>query len=243
MRKNKATCDKCGHKISTKNDKSTIIYPDIFDNVSEQKSLPIYAPLYHQGFWTTDNHGMHVASLDEHCNRNSVMLRPDCLFYVYKIAFRHLLLSMDVIEPSDIDAANLVPHVVVRKNSTDSFSKYTTIGSHPFLITRKDLSSKQDFLMIELDKKRDLHMTLIFSKGIGKRVNLVEAFINLIKLLNYMPDLIDSYASLSYFGQKEIHYWYETRASYPHNIIMPNNYQVPTKEVVTYQVSNAGSIL
>lgn len=98
--------------------------------------------------------------------------------------------------------------------------------------------------MIELDKKRDLHMTLIFSKCIDKRINLIDAFINVIKLLNHRPDLIESYISLEYFGQKEIAYWHETKDLYPDNVRVPNDYVTPAKEdIKAYSITSAGSVI
>lgn len=249
MRQNKTTeCEKCGHiqpikKTNNKHLKQVIAYPDIIKQIGDCKSLPVYVELKHQGFWTTDINGSHVPNLDESCNRNSVMLFPNCLLYVYKIALRHLLLSMHVIQPSEVDPANLVPHVVVRKNKDDPFSKYKSIQDENFLISEEDISSKSDFIMIELDKKRDLHMTLIYSKGIGKKINLVEAFSNVIKLLNHQPELIELYSSLKYFGNAEIEYWYETGSLYPNNILIPENYIKKTNEPKKINVTSAGSVI
>lgn len=241
-------CEKCGHvqpikKTNNKNLKQIIEYPDIIKQVSDCKSLPLYVALKNEGFWTTDINGLHLPNLDESCNRNSVMLSSDCLLYVYKIALRHLLLSMNIIQPSEVDPANLVPHVVVRKNKDDPFSKYKSIKDENFLITETDVSSKSDFIIIELDKKRDLHMTLIYSKGIGKKINLVEAFTNVIKLLNYQPELIQLYSSLKYFGKDEIEYWYDTGSLYPHNILIPENYVKEIKEPKKINVTSAGSVI
>jgi hypothetical protein len=232
------------HPINQKNNQQEPIYPDIFNSVQNMVSMPIYSELTHNGFWITTSEGIHVPTLNEKCDRNSVMLKPTCLFYVYKIAFRHLLLSMDIIQPTDIDPANLVPHIMVRKNPLDPFSKYASIQNEKFLINESDLSSKSDFLMIELDKKKDLHMTIIFSKGISKRINLVSAFHNLLKLLNYRTDLIELYSSLEYFGSKEIEYWYETKHLYPDNICIPVDYVKPTREIqMVYTTTEAGSVI
>lgn len=237
-------CEKCGHSQSKKHDdKHNVIYPNIFKETINCKSLPVYVQFHHKGFWTTNANGEHVPSQDEKCDRNSVMIDPTSLFYVYKLAYRHLLLSMKLIEPTDIDNANLVPHVVVRKNNTDPFSKFKTIQDEKFLITEAELSAKNDFIVVELDRKRDLHMTLIYNKGIGKKINLVEAFINIIKLLNYRPELIQQYQSLQYFGQNEIDYWYETANLYPDNIVTPNNYVKPTKQTMNFKVTSAGSVI
>ena len=242
-------CEKCGHIQSIKKDKvcSNVVaypYPNIITESADSMALPICAELRHNGFWITDANGIHVSTTDEKCTRNSVMLRPECLLYVYKLALRHLLLTMDVIQPSDIDPQNLVPHVMVRKNPTDSSSKYNQIQNEKFFVDQCDLSVKNDFLMIELDKKRDLHMTLIFAKGISKKINLAEAFTNIIKLLNHRPDLIESYSSLEYFGQKEIEYWHETKDSYPDNVRRPHDYIPPVVEVVkNYSVTSAGSVI
>ncbi len=240
-------CEKCGHtqliKKRKMKSKQTVEYPDIFKEVVGYKSLPLYVQLNHKGFWTTHFNGEHLPSLDERGNRNSVMLEPDCLLYVYKIALRHLFLSMDIIQPGEIDPANLVPHIVVRKNKDDPFSKYKSVQGEHFLISESDLSAKSDFIMIELDKKRDLHMTLIYSKGIGKNINLIEAFTNVIKLLNSRPELIASYSSLEYFGNKEIEYWYETRHLYPNNILVPENYVKMTKATPELKITHAGSVI
>jgi hypothetical protein len=238
-------CEKCGHiqPIKKTNLKQAIEYPDIIKQISDYKSLPVYVGLKHQGFWTTNINGIHVPNLDESCNRNSVMLYSDCLLYVHKIALRHLLLSMHIIQPSEIDPANLVPHVVVRKNKDDPFSKYKSIQDENFLISEADISSKLDFIMVELDKKRDLHMTLIYSKGIGKKINLIEAFTNVIKLLNFKPELIELYSSLKYFGNNEIEYWYDTGSLYPNNISIPENYIKEIKEPKKINVTSAGSVI
>ena len=170
-------------------------------------------------------------------------MSEDCLLYVYKIAFRHLLLSMQVIVPEDIDSANLVPHVKVRRDKDDAFSKHNSIQNEFFLINETGISAKNDFIIIELDKKKDLHLTLIFSKGIGKIINLVEAFKNVIKLLNYNPELIKMYQSLEYFGYKEINYWYETGDLYPNNIHLPDNYVASVKRATELQITSAGSVI
>ena len=242
-------CEKCGHIQIMNKTKSTsdkkIEYPAIFkeQELIECKSLPLYVKLTHKGFWVTNSDGVHQPSQDEGCNRNSIMISEDCLLYVYKLAFRHLLLSMKIVHPDEIDSANLVPHVVVRKNKDDPFSKYKSIQNEHFLIDESAISSKNDFIIVELDKKRDLHMTLIFSKGLGKKMNLVEAFTNVIKLLNYSPELIDVYTSLAYFGNKEINYWYETGNLYPNNIYIPVDYVPPVKQVHELKITNAGSII
>lgn len=252
-RKNNKTfeCEKCGHvqpksktNTSTNEQQQQIMnHSDIFKEIAKSKSLPIYVQLNHKGFWTTDSTGVHLPSSDEKCDRNSVMMCEKSLLYIYKLALRHLLLSMNVIEPSDIDPANLVPHVVVRKSNTDPFSKFKSIQGEKFLITQEDLSVKSDFIMIELDKKRDLHMTLIYCKGLGKKINLIEAFVNVIKLLNYKPELIPVYQSLHYFGTNEIEYWYDAGALYPNNILIPSNYIKPVKKALEFEVTSAGSIL
>ena len=226
-------------------DSYDISYPRIFNEIINYKSLPICAALTHSGFWTTDREGNHIASSDKNCNRNSVMLSPGCLFYVYKIAFRHLLLSMKIIEPSDIDPANLVPHIVIRKNKDDPFGnmKYDQIQNEKFLISETDLSVKSDFIIMELDKKRDLHMTLIYSKGIKRKIDLVEAFGNVIKLLNRNHNLIYLYSGLNNFGAAEIDYWYETGNLYPNNVIIPDDYVKVVKETPVITVTAAGSVI
>ena len=246
MRQSKTIeCEQCGHKqpVKKSDTRQPTHYPNIFNQVSTCKSLPLYVQLNHRGFWTTNSNGDHLPSLDETCNRNSVMLSSDCLLYVYKLALRHLLLSMQIVQPSEIDPANLVPHVVVRKSKDDPFSKYKSIQDEHFFISTEDLSTKSDFIMIELDKKRDLHMTLIYSKGIGKKINLLEAFTNIIKLLNYRPELIASYSSLEYFGFKEMEYWYESGSSYPNNILIPNDYVKIVNDTPKMNITSAGSVI
>src|SRR5205823_1632906 len=72
-----------------------------------------------------------------------------------KLAFRHLLISENLITAKTIDAANLVPHIRVRKDKSDAFSKYTSIQNRTFLIDESSLSAKQDFLTIELYREED----------------------------------------------------------------------------------------
>ena len=156
---------------------------------------------------------------------------------------RHLLLSMKIIEPSDIDPANMVPHVVVRKNNTDPFSKYDSVQGEYFNISRNDLSSKRDFIMIELDKKKDLHMTLIYCKGISKKVDLIEAFDKVLKPLNNKKHLISMYSNLENFGLKEIDYWYETGFDYPNNVHAPLFYSKKKEEKKIPETTEAGTVI
>ena len=90
------------------------------------------------------------------CDKNSIMLKNDCLFYIYKLALRHLLLSMKVITPKQIDAANLVPHIKVRENKNDSFSKYKIMQDKKYVISDKEVSVKKDFITLEVDRDNDL---------------------------------------------------------------------------------------
>lgn len=240
-------CEKCGHvqsnKKSKKEHEDNINFPDIFTDIVDSKSLPVYVQLNHKGFWTTNFNGEHIPSFDMDCDRNSVMISEDSLLYVYKLALRHLLLSMRVIEPADVDSANLVPHVVVRKSNKDPFSKYKSIQGEKFLISDSELSVKSDFIMIELDRKRDLHMTLIYCKGVGKKIDLKEALVNVIKLLNHNPELIKLYQSLEYFGNKEMDYWYHSGSAYPNNILIPETYIKKPVKILNFQVTSAGSII
>ena len=211
--------------------------------LNDYLNLPVCITLTYNGFWVTDN-GRHISLNDESCDRNSVMLNNDCLLYVYKLALRHLLLSRQIISPYDIDAQNLVPHVVVRKSKHDTNSKYHSVKNEQFIITEDMITVKNDFLLVELDVKRDLHMTLIYNKKIKSKVNLLDAFKEVISTLNQFPQLIDAYANLDNFGYNEINYWYDTPDSYPLHVSRPIDY-VPNKiiKIIPKHISAAGSIL
>lgn len=147
------------------------------------------------------------------------------VYSIYKIALRHLLLSLKIISPYDIDPANLVPHMLIRKNKNDPFSKYHKVQNKKVIITEDMLSARTDFLTIEIDEKQDLHSTLIYSKKIGNRVDLIAAIKLVIRTLNQYPDHIQEYAKLSYFGQDAIQYWYDNGTNYPFNITPPIGYK------------------
>lgn len=245
-------CEKCDHEMELKvmvkksrrsrSDDSETRESKMKPMISE---LPVLVSVDHAGFWVTDSKGKHESTLDESCDRNSVMLLPKSLLYIYKLAFRHLLLSEGVIDENDIDSANLVPHVVVRKNKADPFSKYKTIQGEQFVIEESMLSPRSDFLTIELDEKRDLHCTMIYSKKIKKRIDLVDAFKKMLRNLNKHPELIEEYASLPYFGLGAIDYWIETADNYPRNVVPPADY-VPkskVKPIISYKTLSGGSII
>lgn len=244
------TCENCNHQVEfhlnakpikeekRKEEKEKTVVPSTFP------SFPVCVQLKHNGFWITTPEGVHKSTLDVNCDRNSVMLSNDCLLYVYKLALRHFLLSRQVITPQEIDAANLVPHVMVRKNKTDPFSKYSQIQGEKFIITEKMLSVRSDFLLIELDEKRDLHMTLIYSKKIKSRGDLVAALKTVLQTLNQHPELIEEYSKLEYFGQEETNYWFHNPDSYPLKIKTPLDYIPKAKEDFKIKnLSPAGSIL
>lgn len=212
--------------------------------LSEMTSLPVCVKLSYNGFWVTSSHDKHVSVNDETCDRNSVMLDTNCLLYVYKLALRHYLLSKRIITPYDIDAQNLVPHVVVRKSRGDTQSKYNTVNGESFIIDESMLSVKNDFLLIELDEKRDLHMTLIYSKKIKSKCDLKEALKTVIGNLNEYPESIALYSNLDYFGEAEADYWYNTPDSYPLDICRPLNYQpYAAVKTIPQNITSAGSIL
>lgn len=218
---------------------SKIISPDPLDyfltwnqgqnkNVIEsmQKSpFPIQVTVKHNGFWVTDDQGVHQAINDIACAKNSVILDPGSMLYVYKLAFRHLLLSMGIICPRDIDSQNLVPHIAIRKNKNGSLTNYSTIQGRKFTINPGDVTVRNDFILLELDRAQDLHMTLIYKKGIGKQIDLMACFRLIIHILALYPELMQSYANLSYFGngttqsgKSHANYWYETPDSFPFKI-------------------------
>lgn len=217
--------------------------PRCLERYRAERDLPLFVELQHVGFWITDEEGQHISTLDPKCDRNSVMLDPKCLLYVYKLALRHLLITMQVVTIDEIDPANLVPHVMVRKSPTDAFSKHDYVQNRKFFIGEKDISCKKDFLLIELDEKKDLHMTMIYSKGVGERVDLLVAFRQVIKLLNGNPGLIEKYSNLPYFGMDAMQYWAETKDLYPNNVVPPEGWKPRKEEVIEYETTAAGSVV
>jgi len=217
---------------------------DELDLIINERSFPICIQVEHIGFWVTNN-GKHESSIDKNCDKNSVMLSNSCLLYIYKLALRHLLLSMKIISPSKIDAQNLVPHIVVRKSKTDLQSHYDSIKGENFRINENSISIKSDFMLIELDEDRDLHMTMVYCKKIKDLINLKDAFSFIIKLLNKYPFLINEYSKLEYFGEDQINYWYDTPNSFPFHIKKPVYYKKDNNKnnFSNLNVSLAGSIL
>jgi hypothetical protein len=218
------------------------------------RDLPVCVQLDHVGFWITDADGRHVATSDETCARNSVMPTRESLLYVYKLAYRHLMLARAVLRPSDVDAANLVPHVRVRKDPRDAFSHYRSAQGARFVVDRAQLSAKSDFLIIELDAARDLHFTVLYAKGLKKRaasagLDLVDAFCHVLQMLNAHPHLIREYAALPYFGQAAIAYWAAKPGGYPHNVTPPADWRpapaAPTAATAAaaFELTAAGSIV
>lgn len=237
-------------KIHPTNDMNSLTQKINYINQKLQSSLdlPVCIEVVHSGFWITDNSGVHKSTLDETCDRNSIMLTSESLLYVYKVALRHYLLSLHVISPCNIDPANLIPHIKVRDNKNDSFSKYKLMQNKRYIIDVNKLSARKDFLTIELDEVKDLHCTLIYSKKIGDKIDLIAAFKTIIRLLNSFPNLIDEYKKLDYFGQMNINYWYENSDKYPFNIQLPVDYVPPEEEddnsfFDSLKLSAAGSIL
>ena len=258
-------CEKCNHpnvlnikplktrRNKKQSDNNNNIYNNdddeifILDNVPSYRNImhfPICIETKHRGFWITNSNGIHVSTTDIKCDRNSVMFTNDCLLYIYKLALRHFLLSMKIINPSDIDAANLVPHMVIRKNNLDPFSKYDEIQNKKYVITDSMISVRNDFMLIEIDEQKDLHFTLIYKKKIKEKINLLKALKTVIAVLNEYPNLINEYGQLSYFGQDAINYWYDVPESYPFNIIPPANYERKvTSETIYPETTSAGSII
>lgn len=184
--------------------------------------FPLVVKIKHNGFWITNDKGKHATTLDESCSRNSIMLDPSCNLYVWKLALRHALLTKGILKISQIDAANLVPHIKVRNDPKDGFSKYSRMADKMFMIQAGDISVRNDFVTIELDIDLDLHFTLVYSKGIKKRTpDLLQEFVNVVALLNQHPELIGLYSSLPYFGEDAMAYWVETSNKYPFNICPP----------------------
>lgn len=208
------------------------------------RNFPLFIELKHQGIWLTDTNGIHHASLDESVGKNSIMFTPDCLLYVYKLALRHLLLSTKTITPQNIDPANLVPHMVVRKSVSDPFSKYNSVQNRKIRIDESMISIRNDFMLIEIDEQQDLHFTLIYAKGIKKKIDLLLALKTVIESLNANPETISTYSQLKYFGADLAQYWYDVPSSFPLQIIPPPGYTAqPAQPTATYKTTAAGSII
>lgn len=230
---------------SETNDNNVLIITD--HQLNTVPDLPICVTVVHNGFWITTSDGIHTSTTDKTCDRNIVILNPTSMLYVYKLALRHLLLSKQIIPPAKIDNQNLVPHIVVRKDK-NSQNQYDAVQSEKFIINEKSLSVKSDFLLIELDEDRDLHMTLIYCKKIREnkeKINLIDAFKTVIRVLNAYPELTDKYRKLPYFGQSCIQYWYDVPDSFPFNIEVPVDYKHVDNKIDTnnFAITSAGSIL
>jgi len=107
------------------------------------------------------------------------------------------------------------------------------------------VSNKKDFIVLELDKKRDLHMTLVYKKQIRNNIDLMACLKLVIHLLNTYPELVTMYANLSYFGNQQTKYWYDVPESFPFRIEIPASYTV-TDEKPNYdalKVASGGSII
>ena len=224
------------------NDDNCDVVPSV---ASKPINFPVMVQFKHNGFWLTDDNNKHYFTDDQDCSRNSVGISNECMLYVFKIALRHYLLSKKVVKPHDIDNQNIVPHVVIRKHKNDQLSSYASIQNQIFKITEKDISIKNDFMIVELDRDRNLHMTMIFSKKIKERVNLLDAFKHVIEVLNENPNLIEIYANLSNFGENMTYYWYDTPNSFPNGILKPDGY-VHVEEKIklsNYKITKAGSII
>jgi len=222
-------------------------------NLTNSLNFPVQVEIKHKGFWVTDMNGIHVPLEDQKCDNNSVMLTNDCLLYIYKLALRHYLLAHKIIDVSDIDNANLVPHIRVRKDKNDSFSKYNFVQNKIYIIKQQDISIKNDFMTIEIDRKKDLHFTMIFSKGIKSKVDLLKAFKTVLAILNMYPNLMHEYSLLPYFGEQAMEYWYGDSSTlnhlgvtqvYPFNVTPPQNYVLSKENVNTVcKTTIAGSII
>ncbi|AYV85196.1 MAG: hypothetical protein Satyrvirus6_28 [Satyrvirus sp.] len=259
-------CENCGHesvvkinlKLSTCNEsKESKESNKQLENLQKSSAatndlnktminFPVCVQIKHKGFWITNSSGIHESTFDESCNNNSIMLSNDCLLYVYKLALRHLLLSTQVITPAQIDPANLVPHIKVRKDKNDPFSKFKTMQDEKFIIKEDMVSVKKDFIMFELDEARGLHFTLIYSRNISKKIDLLESIKSVISTLNENPALIGMYSSLPYFGQKCIEYWYDVPESYPLCVVPPvGNVPKPKLNTINFEnmeISAAGTV-
>lgn len=163
----------------------------------------------HIGFWITDS-GSHVAVDDIARAKNSVILDPESMLYVYKLALRHLLLSQRIIDPQDIDSQNLVPHFAIGKNKNESLNQYSLIQGKQFILGSNDIVVKNDFILLEFDRTNNLHTTLIYKRGIKQKIDLMQCFKIIVCLLNLYPHLVYEYSNLDYFGKSNAQYWYDT---------------------------------
>jgi hypothetical protein len=200
-------------------------------SASAASPFPLLVQFNHQGLWLTDEKtNIHTGTMDETKGRGSVMLTPNCLLSVHKLAMRHKCLSLGIVKPHHIDNANLICHSIIRKSPGDAFSHFKTVQGEKFLIERTDMSAKNDFLTIELDRDRDIHCTMIYRKGIGKEVDLIKLFEEVLETLHKNPHLIKEYASLPDFGKDVIDYWSETPQLYPDNVSLPEDYKPSTQK-------------
>jgi hypothetical protein len=265
------SCEKCNHtvelEVAAKVNKIDTIKPvtkepknarsikkeaqDESKSLVQMKSLtpsvlPLYVKVTHKGFWVTDESTkLHVGTMNEKCERNSIMLTNDCILYKLKIAIRHRFICKGLIEPYEIDPQNLVPHIVVRKSPGDSSSQFKAIQGEYFKIDECDLSVKSQFLLIELDKTRGLHMTMIFSKGLKKECpDLIGEFKDMLAMLLDPKNqhLLQEYADLPYFAQDAVGYWKETADQYPLNVTPPADWKPSTKKVIDVSALNLSPI-
>lgn len=223
-------------------------HPREEETLGEEKKVftcfPLEIDVSHRGFWITTD-GKHLALDDASCRtRNSVLLDSTCLLYVWKLALRHFLITQEWIDERDLDAQNLVPHIKIRPDANAGSAGYQDI-KQTFRLNESNFSAKKDFLTIELDQKRDWHFTLIYSKGLGRKHDLLEAFRQVMKVLHSNEQLIPQYSALPYFGKDAALYWSQSKSLYPHNVVPPTDFvasgPIPLKK--SKHVSPSGIIL
>lgn len=191
------------------------------DEIKIDDIFPRIIKIEHKGFWMSDANGKHYAETDKKCSRNSVMLSETCPLYILKLAMRHRAVCHKYLPLVKIDAQNSVPHIVVRKSPADSNNQFDNIQGEEFKIDESSLSLKKQFLIVELDRDRDLHMTMLYNSNLPNDINLKEEFAHVVRLLDQRPDFAKLYSELPYFGIDAAAYWLESADSYPENITQP----------------------
>ena len=116
---------------------------------------------------------------------------------------------------------NYVPHIVVRSNAS-GLGEYENIQEKLFKVTEQDSSVKSNFVILELDRERDLHMTLIFAKGLSRKCDdLVYEIKQVFKMFDENMGIAKEYAALPNFGIDTVPYWFATKSEYSNNITKP----------------------
>jgi len=194
---------------------------DVYKNIDTQESFPCVVKVQDVGWWTTNETGDHVPSTDDFVKSNCRMLTGG--LRILKMEVQRLLVCAGLLHPN-VDAQNLISHMVVRSANNRGYKNYSELQNKDIEITHSMLSAKRDFLILEVNKQTDLHTTLVYSKGIGDKIDLIKVFEFVLKLQRAYPQLQKEIEALPLCNKNIPHYWYETRNQYPFNTTPPENY-------------------